>query len=159
MPRKEIIGILAVILLGTALSALVLSSGRQTSASIDSHGHGDGHDHKHASDKGRHGGKVLTEGNFELEVVVYDDGKNSHFRIYPYEKHKPLNPGEVSSTVETERLDTSVRTYTFRPMDNFLVSNEEIEDPKSFFLKVTAKWKGASYEWEYSQYEGRLSMS
>lgn len=159
MPRKEIIGILAVILLGTALSAYVLSSGRQTSASIDSHGHGDGHGHQHASDKGRHGGKVLTDGNFELEVVVYDDGKNSHFRIYPYEKHKALNPGEVTSTVETERLDASIKTYTFRPMDNFLVSNEEIEDPKSFFLKVTAIWKGATYEWEYSQYEGRLSMS
>ncbi len=159
MPKRELLGILAVILLGVAISIGILSGEKKTSASVDSHGHAEGHDHKHEADKGKHGGKILMEDDFEIELVMAENGEKSHFRIYPYKKHKPLNPADVTATVETERLDASVKTYTFKPMDDFLISEQEIEDPKSFFVKLTAQWKDNRFEWEYSQYNGRLSMS
>lgn len=159
MPKKEIIGVIAVILLGMAISAKILFSDRPTAASIDAHGHSHGDNHKHESDRGKHGGKMLTEGDFEVELVTFDNGHNSHFRVYPYYKHKPVDPSQVSVTMETELLDTSLKTYAFKPLDNFLVSELEIDGPKSFFIKLTAKWKDNDYEWEFSQYEGRLSMA
>ena len=159
MAKKELLGVLAILFIGIALTVSILLTDRRTSASIDSHGHGDGHDHKHEASKGAHGGKVLTEDEFELEIVAYDDGKNSHFRVYPYHKHKPLDPAQVTVSVETERLDTSVIAYTFKPLNDFLVSEQEIAEPKSFFMKVTAQWKSNRFEWEYSQYDGRLSIA
>ena len=159
MAKKELWGVLAILLVGVAFTVAILFTDKKTSASIDSHGHGDGHDHKHDVSKGAHGGKILTEDDFELEIVAYDDGKNAHFRVYPYHKHKPLDPAQVNVSVETERLDTSVINYSFKRSNDFLVSEQEIIDPKSYFMKVTATWKSNKFEWEYSSYDGRLSIA
>lgn len=158
MAKREIFGVLAVLVIGAALTVSILFSNKHISASVDSHGHGDGHDHKHDASKGKHGGKALIEHDFELEVVIYDDGKNCHFRVYPFYKHKPLDPSQVNVSIETERLDASLTTYGFKALNEFLVSESEIKEPKSFFMKVTAEWKTNKFEWEYSQYEGRLSL-
>ncbi len=159
MTKREIFGVLAVVIVGLAITVSVLLREKQTVASADSHDHGAGCDHQHEGTNGKHGGKMLAEDDFELELVISEGAKNSHFRIYPFYKHKPIDPSQVTVSVETELLDSSVRKYSFSPVDDFLLSAQEIEDPKSFFIKVSANWKDNSFEWEYSQYDGRLSMA
>ena len=137
MTKREIFGVLAVVIVGLAITVSVLLREKQTVASADSHDHGAGCDHQHEGTNGKHGGKMLAEDDFELELVISEGAKNSHFRIYPFYKHKPIDPSQVTVSVETELLDSSVRKYSFSPVDDFLLSAQEIEDPKSFFINVS----------------------
>ncbi|MFH0823632.1 MAG: efflux RND transporter periplasmic adaptor subunit [Pseudomonadota bacterium] len=163
MARKEIGAICSVILLG-ALAALWLTftEKKTASAAHDSHqghNHGDasgGHDH--CDELGPNGGKVLKLGEFELELVVYDKGGFPHFRVYPSHNNKPLDPGEVTVSVELERLGGKTEKFTFKPSQGYLYSEEELEQPYSFIVKVLATWKGESFDWEYTGYEGRLTV-
>lgn len=148
-----------VILTGLVLSAGILLSANKAPKSVDSHGHGTEDGHKHDADKGKHGGKILTEGPLDLEIVIYEKGVPPHFRIYPYKDHKPLDPTKVKVSVELERLGDKMTTFSFKPEQDYLVSDQEIEEPHSFFVKVLAEWNGRKFDWEYSQYEGRLTLA
>jgi membrane fusion protein, heavy metal efflux system len=161
MSRKELIGIGAVIAMG-ALAVIFLSlTEKKPSGSAHDHGHGQGscgHDHDHADARGPHGGKVLRESEFELEFVIFEKGATPHLRVFPSSNHKPLNAEEVAVSVELERLGGKVDKFHFKPAGEFLYSDEEIDEPHSFFVKVVAEWKGEKFDWEYSQYEDRLTV-
>jgi cobalt-zinc-cadmium efflux system membrane fusion protein len=163
MAKKEIIGICVVIAVGLlAVISLGLTEKKYFSRGLDAHhghGHGsDAHGHDHADDHGPNGGKVLTEGGFGLELVIYEKGATPHIRVYPSYKHKPLDPEEVKISVALERLGGKVDRFRFKPSGEFLYSEEEIEEPHSFFVRVLAEWKGEKFDWEYSQYEDRLTV-
>ena len=164
MLKKEFIGICAVIVVGVLAIAMLIFSGKKAQGTAqDHHGHGhgqgsqgDGHDH--SGSQGPHGGKILTEGEFELEVVIFEKGVPAHFRVYPYHNHKPVDPKEVTISVELERLGGKTDKFSFKPTGQFLYSEQEIEEPHSFFMKVSAEHKGEKCDWEYSQYENRLTV-
>ncbi len=161
MLRKEIVGICLVIALGVlALVLLSFSEKRQAGRTHDTHhGHGnDDHVHDHGDARGPHGGKVLREGEFELEFVIYEQGTSPHIRLYPSLNHKPLDPKDVTVSVELERLGGKVDRLSFKPGNDFLFNEQEIEEPHSFFVKVAAECKGEKFDWEYSQYEDRLTV-
>ena len=166
MKKREFTVIAVVIAVG-AIAALLLSLAekRPSGRGHDHHGHGhgaahlshgDGHDHSHS--QGPHGGKILSEGEFELEVVIYEKAGPAHFRVYPFHKHKPVDPKEVALSMEVERLGGKVDKFDFKTAGEFLYSEQEIEEPHSFFMKVLANWKGEKFDWEYSKYENRLMV-
>jgi cobalt-zinc-cadmium efflux system membrane fusion protein len=161
MLRKEIIGICIVLTLGLAAVVwLSLTEKKTTAGGHDAH-HGHIHSsvgHDHSDNRGPHGGKILSEGEFELEIVIYEKGATPHFRVYPTFDHKPLDPKEVTVSIELERLGGKIDTLQFVPSSDFLYSEQEIEEPHSFFLKILAQYKGEKLDWEYSQYEGRLTV-
>lgn len=163
MFRKELIGICAVIAVGVIALILLSFSERKVSSSghdhHDGHGHGsEGHGHDHGDALGPNGGKVLREGEFELELTIFERGCPPHFRIFPSNSHKPVDPKEVTLHVELERLGGKVDTFQFKPANDFLYSDQEVEEPHSFFVKIVAEWKGEKFDWEYSQYEDRLTV-
>jgi len=164
MIRKEFIGICVVLIVGLAAAVVVGLTDKKPSVSGHEHGnvHGHGeaeHDHEHDGEQGPHGGKVLQEGLFELEVTVYEKGVPPHFRVYPSHNHKPVDPKEVKLEIEVKRLGEKVTAFAFRPDTEFLFSEEEIDEPHSFSVKVSAEWRGEKFAWEYSQLEGRLTLS
>ncbi len=159
MLKREIIGVYVVVLAGILLAAGILLSDKKASSSVDPHNHGSENGHKHDADEGKHGGKILTEGPFELEILIYEKGLPPHFRIYPYKDHKQLDPTEVKVSVELERLGDKMTNFSFKPEQDYLVSDQEIEEPHSFFIKVLAEWNDRKFDWEYSQYEGRLTLA
>jgi len=163
MLKKEILGICAVIAVGVLAAVwLGTTEKKPPSSKHDAHhghGHGsDAHVHEHSDDRGPHGGKVLREGEFELEFVVYEKGVTPHIRMYPSYEHKPLDPKDVTVSVELERLGGKVDRFQCKPGSEFLYSEQEVEEPRSFFVKVLAEWKGEKFDWEYSQYEDRLTV-
>jgi cobalt-zinc-cadmium efflux system membrane fusion protein len=101
---------------------------------------------------------VLREGEFELEFVIYEKGATPHLRVYPSHRHKPLDAKDVKVSAELERLSGKVDRFSFKPAGDFLYSDQEVEEPHSFFVKLLAEWKGEKFDWEYSQYEGRLTV-
>ncbi|AFM23401.1 efflux RND transporter periplasmic adaptor subunit [Desulfomonile tiedjei] len=164
MPKKELISICTVMAVGILAIAMMIFFGKKAQGTThDHHGHGHGaeshdHGHDHSGSQGPHGGKMLTEGEFELEVVIFEKGVPPHFRIYPYHNHKPADPKDVTMNVELERLGEKTDRFTFKPTGEFLYSEQEIEEPHSFFIKVLAEYKGEQFDWEYSQYENRLTV-
>ena len=164
MLKKELIGICAVIVVGVLAIAMLIFSGKKAQGTANDHqghghgqaSHGDAHDH--SGSQGPHGGKILTEGEFELEVVIFEKGVPAHFRVYPSHNHKPVDPKEVTISVELERLGGKTDKFSFKPTGEFLYGDQEIEEPHSFFIKVSAEYKGEKCDWEYSQYENRLTV-
>jgi cobalt-zinc-cadmium efflux system membrane fusion protein len=162
--KKELVGICTVIVVGVLAIAMLIFSGKKAQGTAQDHqghghgqgSHGDGHDH--SDSQGPHGGKILTEGEFELEVVIFEKGVPAHFRVYPFHNHKPVDPKEVAISVELERLGGKTDKFGFKSTGEFLYSDEEIDEPHSFFIKVLADYKGEKFDWEYSQYENRLTV-
>lgn len=165
MFKRELIGICAVIAVGVIAMLILIFSGKKAQGTTqDPHGHGhgsvahgDGHDH--SGSQGPHGGKILKEGEFEVEVVIFEKGAPAHFRVYPSHNHKALDPKEVTINVELERLGGKTDKLSFKRTSEFLYSEQETDEPHSFFIKVLAEFKGEKFDWEYSQYENRLTVT
>ncbi len=162
MFRKETIGICLVIVIGIAVAMLIVITEKKAVVSEHGHEHGHGqrheHGHDHDGDVGPNGGKILTDDQFQLELVIYEKGTPPHFRVYPSYNHKPLESTEVTLSIELERLGDKVSVFDFVPGPGYLFCEHEVEEPHSFFIKVFAEWKGQKFDWEYSQYEGRLTL-
>jgi cobalt-zinc-cadmium efflux system membrane fusion protein len=164
MDKKERIAILAVIFAGLLLAFILGFSDRKTAKTGHDNHHG--HDHASAADdhaghthQGPHGGKILKEGNLQLEVLIYEKGTAPHFRVYCSNDRKPLDPKEVKVSIELKRLGDRVTVFELVPDKDFLFSREEVEEPHSFEVKVMAERGGEKFEWEYWKMEDRLDMS
>ncbi|HKQ24884.1 MAG TPA: efflux RND transporter periplasmic adaptor subunit [Burkholderiales bacterium] len=108
--------------------------------------------------KGPHGGRLLTQGSFAIEVTIHEQGGPPEFRVYAYEAGKPSNPGEVSLQIQLERLGAPPETINFQAKQDFLSSDREIVEPHSFAVRVMAQRKGQAYRWNYEQSEGRVRI-
>jgi cobalt-zinc-cadmium efflux system membrane fusion protein len=108
--------------------------------------------------KGPHGGRVSSEGDFQLEVSIYERGVPPHFRVYPYEKGEPANPDEVKLTIELHRLGGRVEVIGFRREGEYLRGDTIVKEPHSFDVKVVAERKRRAFRWEYAQVEGRVEL-
>lgn len=164
MARNEYLAILVVIAVGVVVGWLIVSHSSRPSASLhDDHGHGHGHGghegHDHSAEKGPNGGKILREGALELELVMYEKSAPAHWRVYCSNKGQWLDPKDIKVTVQLKRLGDQVSVFPLKPDKDFLFSEQEVEEPHSFWIRVEAEWRGEAFEWEYPQYEGRLELS
>jgi membrane fusion protein, heavy metal efflux system len=160
--KKIIIGLCALLVIGLFVA---LNGGISSSRSGTSDGHGTTHNHEsngdgreECEDKGPHGGKLLREGDFALEIVTYEKGGRPHFRVYASHNGRPIDPGEIKVSIRLERLGDNVEAHELKPGPGFLFGSREIDKPLSFFVKASARWQEEEFEWEYSQYEGRLTL-
>lgn len=112
-------------------------------------------------EKGPHGGRLLTDTGkkFQAEVTIYERGVPPRFRVYFYDDGKPVPPAEVTLRIELHRLGGRVDQIGFRPDEDYLVSDEVVEEPHSFDVRVAAVRAGARHNWQYSQTEGRVELS
>ncbi len=146
-----------VILAGIVLAWVILSMEKTTIN--ESH---DEIESAHEEDdhaKGPHGGRLLSEGDFQVEITMYERGIPPHFRVYVIDKGKAVNLDEINLTIELHRLGGRVDVINFQREGDYLRGDKVIEEPHSFDVKVSAEWKGNTYRWEYSQVEGRVELS
>ena len=109
--------------------------------------------------KGPHGGRLLEEDGFQVEVTIYERDIPPEFRVYAFESKIPIDPAEVQLTIELSRLGGRVDVIAFRKVDDYLLGDTVIEEPHSFDVKVIPKWKGKTYRMGYSQIEARTELS
>lgn len=109
--------------------------------------------------KGVHGGRLLEEDGFLVEVTIYERGIPPEFRVYAFESKRPIDPAEMQLTIELSRLGGRVDVIAFRKVDDYLLGDMVVEEPHSFDVKVIAKWRGKTYRLEYSQIEARTELS
>lgn len=132
-----------------------------TTASHDSH---DSH-HDHAHDaheeefaKGPHGGRLLEQGDFKLEVSIYEAGLPPEFRVYAYDNDRPVKPDEITLLIMLERSGGKTDQIRFTPQSNYLRGHTVIYEPHSFVVTVSASYDRNNYTWQYENFEGRTQI-
>ncbi len=127
-------------------------------AAHDGHGaHGD-HDEPEAA-RGPHGGRLLEEADFALELVIFERGVPPELRAYPYRDGVPLAPADVRVAVELRRFGGRVDRVAFTPRGDHLVGDRPVEEPHSFDVVVDAAHADVAAHWEYAAHEGRTEMA
>jgi cobalt-zinc-cadmium efflux system membrane fusion protein len=111
-----------------------------------------------AFERGPHGGRILRDGDFAVEVTIFEDGVPPEFHVYAYRKDKPLDPRQVQLAVELTRLGGRVDRFTFEPQGDFLRGEGVVLEPHSFDVKVRTVEGGRTHQWGYASYEGRTTI-
>lgn len=109
-------------------------------------------------ERGPHNGRMLRDGNFAVEMTIFEDGVPPEFRIYAYRDDKPVAPGEVQLSVALGRLDGEVNRFAFKPEADYLRGDGRVVEPHSFDVTVVAREGGRTHRWKYDSFEGRVSM-
>lgn len=169
MKLASVLTTVAIVAAGVVIGLWILKGEKPWEA-----GHGHGHDEKtahpepggkaHAGEgksratKGPHGGRLLSQGDFALEFTIFERGVAPEFRVYGFEKGKPLDPAEVKLQVSIERLGAPPETIGFRKEGAYLRGEAGIDEPHSFKVSVAAERNGRAYRWDFEQVEGRVNM-
>lgn len=110
-------------------------------------------------EKGPHNGRMLRDGDFAIELAIFETGVPPEFRVYATKAGKPLKPNDVELNVKLTRLGDGIDDIHFFVENDYLRGNMEIYEPHSFLVTVTAKHKGKTYQWSYDNYEGRTQIA
>lgn len=109
--------------------------------------------------KGPHGGKIFRQGEFAVEVTIYESGVPPRFRLYLFENNKPLAPRSASVVLTVSRLGAAPQAVKFTPEASYLIGDRIIDEPHSFDVAISADYKGVKYAWQYGQTEARIEMA
>ncbi len=149
---------LLILVLGAAGVVLLLRTGAPESD--DAHRHArDQEEHGEHAPMGPHGGRLLTDGEFSVEVTIHERGVPPQFRVYVSESGKPMPPGQVELVVRAFRLGGRVDEFTFSPAAGYLKSDQVVAEPHSFDVEVRATYRGRAHHWTYPSYEGRVTLA
>ncbi|BFM18022.1 efflux RND transporter periplasmic adaptor subunit [Maricurvus nonylphenolicus] len=117
------------------------------------------HDKEHSEAEGPNGGKLLTDDDFAIEVTIFENGTPPEMRLFAYHQGEQIDPKEVNVQVTLNRLDGSKDLLSFRPENNFLVSEQVVTEPHSFDVSVSSTFDHHHSEAEYESHEGRTTIS
>lgn len=109
-------------------------------------------------ERGPNNGRLLRDGDFALEVTIFETNAPPHYRLYAYRSDSLIPPTEVVATIELSRLDGEVNRFTFTPENTYLAGSGEVTEPHSFDVAVTAEHAGKRSTWSYDSYEGRVTI-
>jgi cobalt-zinc-cadmium efflux system membrane fusion protein len=109
--------------------------------------------------EGPHGGRLLEDGDFAVEITIFETGQEPQFRVYAYREDKQIDPKEVRLQVILRRLGGEVDRFTFKPEEDYLVGSGVVEEPHSFDVEVAATEGLKRHRWTYESYEGRTKIS
>lgn len=136
---------------------LVIVTGCGTREGTDS-----AHDAEQAAgefERGPHRGRMLRDGDFAVELTIFEEGVPPEFHVYAYENDEPLAPDQVQLTVELGRLGGRTDRFAFTAEGDFLKGDGVVKEPHSFDVRVTATRNGKISSWTYASYEGRVQIA
>ena len=110
-------------------------------------------------EKGPHRGRMLREGDFALELAIFETGVPPEFRVWATDDGEAVRPEDVKLGITLIRLGGVEDNIKFRPQDDFLRGDMEIYEPHSFEVVVNANYQGESYRWHYENFEGRVRIA
>ena len=144
------------------LTALLLASGLltacgerpETKAGADEHAAPAGD-----YERGPHRGRMLRDGDFAVEMTIFEDGVEPEFHAYVYRKDNPVDPRQAQLTVELTRLGGKIDRFAFAPAEDYLRGAGVVGEPHSFDVRVRAAEAGRTHQWSYASYEGRTTIA
>ncbi|MEO6117684.1 MAG: efflux RND transporter periplasmic adaptor subunit [Methylotenera sp.] len=165
--------VIAILIVGIVLAGLILKTEKPAMDS-DEHGehaeasaaveHADGDEHGHVnmaveSVKGPHGGKLFTDGDYALEVTIFEQNQPPQFRLYTYLNNKPLAAANSVVSLKLSRLGRDTQLFAFAPENDYLTSKIIVAEPHSFKVNIEAKNAGKTHQFAYDQVEARVTLT
>ena len=132
--------------------------GLQESFAGGGHGHDDHHEEE-SHPEGKHGGRLLTEGDLGIEVVIAEQGILPEMRLFITDHGKPIAPSTVTAKVLLNRLGGEQDVIEFTPEQDYLVGNQVIREPHSYDVTLEATVEGKTHQFHYESHEGRVEVS
>ena len=119
-----------------------------------------GHDvHQEVQEeKGPNGGKLLSEGDIELEVTIYESGIPPEMRIYVYQDEQLLAPKNYQLNVTLDRLGGRQDRLLFSAEQDYQVGDQVIVEPHSYDVTINLNLNGKELQWQYDSHEGRAEI-
>ena len=109
-------------------------------------------------ERGPNRGRMLRDGDFAIEVTIFETNVPPQYRLYAYKDGKLIKPSEVVPTVTLKRLDGETNVFTFKPEGQYLTGSGQVTEPHSFDVEVKAQYAGKTHTWTYDSYEGRTTI-
>ncbi len=110
-------------------------------------------------ERGPSNGRMLRDGDFALELAIFETGVPPEFRVWPTLAGEPLDLGAVDVEVRLTRLGNVVDVHSFNPQGDYLRGDSVVYEPHSFSVSVDARHQGRSYNWSYDSIEGRTRIA
>ena len=110
-------------------------------------------------ERGPHGGRWLADGDFALELTIFEQGIPPEFRAFVYGDGEPRNAGDVTLDVTLRRLGGRVDRIAFTPSGDYLRGDRAVEEPHSFDVEAVAREGGREHRFTYASYENRVTLS
>ncbi len=127
-----------------------------------SHGETAAVDPGHASEaepeKGPHHGRLLKDGNFMLELAIFETGVPPEFRAWATQDGKAVSPEAVDLSIRLTRLGGKIDEIKFKPQGDALRGDTVIYEPHSFIVTINALHNGSTHTWQYDNFEGRTKI-
>jgi membrane fusion protein, heavy metal efflux system len=124
----------------------------------DEHAHGD-HAEKTGFERGPHRGRWLADGDFAVELTIFEEGVPPEFRAFVYRAKEPVAPSEVELSVTLRRLDDRIDRIGFAPRGDYLLGDQTVYEPHSFDAEVVAREGGREHRFSFSSYENRVTLA
>ena len=137
---------------------LTLAGCGNPQGSGDGEGHGAGELEEQDFERGPHNGRLLRDGDFALEITIFETGVPPEFRVYPFQSDQAIAPSSVELSIELGRLGDRIDPFRFFPQSDFLRGDAVVLEPHSFDVSVSASHSGGQYQWHYESYEGRTQI-
>ncbi len=153
-------------LIGALALALLLSACGKENAS-DEHGHaeagheqGDEHAEAEEPKKGEHGGRLLEQGGYAVELAIAEDGTPPKYQAWLYQGGKPMPATAGMVEVRLKRLGNIAENHVLKPQaDGSLMAASIVGEPHSFEVEVLSNIEGKALRWAYPSYEGRTEIA
>jgi membrane fusion protein, heavy metal efflux system len=110
-------------------------------------------------ERGPHNGRLLRDGDFAVEITIFETGVEPQFRLYAYRDDRPLTPGDAQLAMTLTRLGGQVDRFAFTPEADYLKGDGVVAEPHSFDVAVRAVEGGRTHDWTYASYEGRTIIA
>jgi membrane fusion protein, heavy metal efflux system len=117
------------------------------------------HHEEHREPRGPHGGRVLRDGAFAVELSIFEQGVPPRYRLYGYDNDRPIAPAELAVKIRLFRFGGVEEVISFLPSGDFLQSEQVIGEPHSFRIEITATRNGTTHTFAYESFEGRTELS
>ncbi len=109
--------------------------------------------------KGPNNGRLLEDGDFTIELAIFENGVEPEFRAFATKGQKKLAAKDVEVNVKLTRLGGVVDDIHFYSENNYLRGDMVVYEPHSFQVALTAKYAGETHQWSYDNFEGRTTIS
>ncbi|MGH8061472.1 MAG: efflux RND transporter periplasmic adaptor subunit [Pseudoxanthomonas sp.] len=142
--------------------ALALLLGACGKDATEEHGHAEAGEHAGAEEdkKGKHGGRLLEQGGYAVELAIAEDGTPPKYQAWLYKGKKPLPAAAGTVEVRLKRLGNLAENHVLKAQeDGSLMAASIVGEPHSFEVEVLANVKGKALRWAYPSYEGRTEIA
>ena len=109
-------------------------------------------------ERGPNNGRLLEEGDFAIELAIFETGVPPEFRAWATYLDSPVGPQDVDLEVTLTRLGDELNVIGFVPAGGMLRGDTVVYEPHSFFVAIDARFRNINYHWDYESLEGRTTI-